>query len=230
MVSISLKNVQLDFPITYSDNRSLRNNLAQSFKNKNDNFNFKTSLKEINLEIKEGDVVGVLGPNGSGKSSLLRIIAGIYYPNVGSVIVKGKVLTLLDLNTGLEPESTGYENIYLLSYTRGYSKDQINKFIDKVVEFSDLQEAIFKPVRTYSSGMMSRLSASMILHFDADILLLDEFISTGDKFFKEKFDNFMEKKLINSKIVMLATHDEKLVKKLCNKIIYLNFGKIDKIE
>ena len=77
---------------------------------------------------------------------------------------------------------------------------------------------------------MSRLSASMILHFDADILLLDEFISTGDKFFKEKFDNFMEKKLINSKIVMLATHDEKLVKKLCNKIIYLNFGKIDKIE
>ena len=230
MASISLKNVHLDFPITYTDNRSLRNSITQRLSKKNDNFSFKTSLSGINLELKEGDVVGVLGPNGSGKSSLLRIIAGIYYPNIGSVIIKGKVLTLLDLNTGLEPESTGYENIYLLSHMRGYSKEQVNGFIDEVVEFSDLQEAIFKPVRTYSSGMMSRLSASMILHFEADILLLDEFISTGDKNFKEKFNDFMVKKLQDSKIVMLATHDEILVKKLCNKILYLNYGKIEKSE
>lgn len=230
MAIIKLSNVNLNFPMTYVDNRSLRNNLTQRIINKNKNFSFKTSLENINLEFNDGDFVGILGPNGSGKSSLLRIIAGIYYPNSGGVLVEGKVLTLLDLNTGLEPESTGYENIYLISFMRGYTKDQIDKFIDKVVEFSGLEEAIFKPVRTYSSGMMMRLSASIILHFEADILLLDEFISTGDKDFKKKFDEYMSKKLEFTKIVILASHSEETVKKLCNKIIYLNSGKIDKIE
>ena len=226
MAYISLKNVNLDFPITYSDNRSLRNNLIQRLAGKNDNFSFKTSLTGIDLEFKDGDVVGILGPNGSGKSSLLRIIAGIYWPNGGSIDVIGKVLTLIDLNTGLEPESSGYENIYLLSYMRGYNKNQVDGFIDEVVEFSGLQEAIFKPVRTYSSGMMSRLSASIILYFNADILLLDEFISTGDKDFRKKFKNYMMNKLAETKIVLIATHDEILTNEICTKVVMMEKGTI----
>ena len=139
-------------------------------------------------------------------------------------------MTLLDLNTGMEPENSGYENIFLLSYLRGYKKNQIKNFIDRVIEFSELGDAILKPVRTYSSGMVSRLAASMILQFTSDIILLDEFISTGDKMFQEKFKQHMSKKLKNSKIVVIASHDEKLVKEICNRVLKVENGFVKEVK
>lgn len=230
MASICLKNLNLKFPKTFNHDRSLRNRLTNLITAKKTQFDLISSLKNINLNFKDGDVVGILGPNGSGKSSLLRVISGIYTPTSGERIIEGKILTLLDLNTGLEVESTGYENIYLLSYLRGYSKETINEFVEDIIEFSELGEAILKPVRTYSSGMIQRLSASMILHFDADIILLDEFISTGDKNFRIKFAEYMKKKLKQTKIVIFASHDEILVKKICSKVYEMDLGTIKEIS
>jgi ABC-type polysaccharide/polyol phosphate transport system ATPase subunit len=230
MARILLKNISLQFPKTFNYDRSLRNRFIKALKGNENNFEFISSLKNVNIEVNEGDVVGVVGPNGSGKSSLLRIIAGIYYPSTGLRVVEGKILTLLDLNTGMEPENTGYENIFLLSYLRGYKRNQINKFVNQVVEFSELGDAILKPVRTYSSGMVSRLAASMILHFRSEIILLDEFISTGDIKFQDKFKKFMSKKLNNTKIVIIATHDQKLVKKICNRVLTIEKGNVSEIS
>ena len=136
------------------------------------------------MNLKEGDKVGLLGPNGSGKTSLLKIISGIYHPNNGKVIVNGSISTLISLTTGLDLEMDGVENIYLTSYLRGYKKE-IDEKIPQIIEFSELGESIYKPTRTYSSGMLTRLAASIIISFHSDILILDEFISTGDKDFKK---------------------------------------------
>ena len=225
MASVKLNDVNLKFPMSYGQ-RSLRSELLKSFKNQNKNFSFISALKDINLEIKDGDKVGILGSNGSGKSSLLRIIAKIFKPTEGSVHTNGNILTMLDLTTGLQMESTGLENIYLISYLRGYKKREIEKFLYKVIEFSELGEAIYKPVRTYSSGMITRLSASMVLCFPSEILILDEFISAGDTDFHEKLKKHMLEKIEETNILLFASHNEELVNNICNKKIYMNHGRI----
>lgn len=228
MSHILLNDVQLEFPKFFK--RSIRNEIMDKMLNKENKFSFYSALKNINLNINEGDKIGLLGANGSGKTSLLKIIAGIYYPNSGSVSVDGKVLTLISLTTGLDPELNGLENIYLVSYLRGYKKKHIDNKVADIIDFSELGESIFKPVRVYSSGMLTRLSASIFVHFDSDILLLDEFISTGDSAFKDKLFEFMLNKIKKTKIVLFASHDEKMVEKICNIKVFMNDGQITKIE
>lgn len=229
MALIKLKDVSLKFPMSY-DARSLRTDLLNGFKTQNKNFSFVSALKNINLDIKDGEKIGIVGSNGSGKSSLLRIISKIFKPTEGIVKIEGKLLTMLDLNTGLQMESSGLENIYLISYLRGYKKKNINQFLKKVIEYSELGEAIYKPVRTYSSGMITRLSASMVLCFPSEILILDEFISAGDKDFHIKFQKHMLEKIEEANIVLFASHDHEMVDKICTKKVYMNHGKIVKIE
>lgn len=228
MSHILLNDVQLEFPKFFK--RSIRNEIMDKMLNKENKFSFYSALKNINLNINEGDKIGLLGANGSGKTSLLKIIAGIYYPNSGSVSVDGKVLTLISLTTGLDPELNGLDNIYLVSYLRGYKKKHIESKVADIIDFSELGESIFKPVRVYSSGMLTRLSSSIFVHFESDILLLDEFISTGDSAFKDKLFEFMLNKIKKTKIVLFASHDEKMVEKICNIKVFMNDGQITKIE
>lgn len=228
MSHILLNDVQLEFPKFFK--RSIRNEIIDKMLNKENKFSFYSALKNINLNINEGDKIGLLGANGSGKTSLLKIIAGIYYPNSGSVSVDGKVLTLISLTTGLDPELNGLDNIYLVSYLRGYKKKHIESKVADIIDFSELGESIFKPVRVYSSGMLTRLSSSIFVHFESDILLLDEFISTGDSAFKDKLFEFMLNKIKKTKIVLFASHDEKMVEKICNIKVFMNDGQITKIE
>jgi lipopolysaccharide transport system ATP-binding protein len=228
MASIKLSDVNLKFPMSY-DARSLRVDLLKGFKNQNKNFSFVSALKDINLDIKDGEKIGIVGSNGSGKSSLLRIISKIFKPTQGIVKTEGKLLTMLDLNTGLQMESSGLENIYLISYLRGYKKKDIKKFLNEVIEYSELGEAIYKPVRTYSSGMITRLSASMVLCFPSEILVLDEFISAGDSDFHVKFQKRMLEKIEEANILLFASHDHEMVDNICTKKIYMNHGKIVKI-
>ena len=228
MAYIKLENVYLEYPISYSE-KSIRVELIEKLTNKNKNFSFHSALKNINLEINDGERVGIIGLNGSGKSTLLRIISGIYKPTKGAVITEGKKLTMLDLNSGIQMESTGLDNIYLISYLRGYKTHEIKKIVDKIIEFSGLGEAIFKPVRTYSSGMIARLSASMVLNFSSNILILDEFISVGDQDFHEKFEIFMLEKIKKSQIMIIASHDHELIDEICTKKIIMQEGKIQNI-
>lgn len=228
MANIILKNVYLDFPLSYG--KSIRSEFIERFIKKNDQFPYYSALNNINIILKEGDKVGVVGPNGSGKTSLLKIISGIYHPNNGDVIVNGSVSTLISLTTGLDLEMDGIDNIYLTSYLRGYKKKEIDEKISQIIEFSELGESIYKPTRTYSSGMLTRLAASIIISFHSDILLLDEFISTGDKQFKDKLFKHMISKIQNSKIVIFSSHDEEMIDRFCNIKIFMENGSIKKIE
>lgn len=228
MTSISIKNVNLSFPKTY--NKSMRAELIDKIIKKNNNFSFYSALKNINLTIKEGDKIGLVGSNGSGKTSLLKILAGIYYPNSGEISVDGSISTLIALTTGLDLEMNGLENIYLSSYLRGFKKKEIEKKINQIVEFSELGESIYKPTRVYSSGMLTRLSSSIFISFESDIMLLDEFISTGDKSYRNKLLTHMEEKFKKSKIVVFASHEEKMIDKLCNIKVTMQDGEIVKIE
>lgn len=228
MAEILLKNVYLDFPLSYG--KSIRSELIEKFVKKNDQFPYFSALNNININLKEGDKVGLLGPNGSGKTSLLKIISGIYHPNNGKVFVNGTISTLISLTTGLDLEMDGIENIYLTSYLRGYKKKEIDEKIRQIIDFSELGESIYKPTRTYSSGMLTRLAASIIVSFHSDILILDEFISTGDKQFKDKLFKYMISKIQNSKIVVFSSHDEELINRFCNVKIFMESGSITKIE
>ena len=228
MADILLEDVYLDFPLSYG--KSIRTEFIDKFIKKNDQFPYYSALKDININLKEGDKVGLLGPNGSGKTSLLKIISRIYHPNNGKVIVNGSILTLISLTTGLDLEMDGVENIYLTSYLRGYKKKEIDEKITQIIEFSELGESIYKPTRTYSSGMLTRLAASIIISFDSDILILDEFISTGDKDFKNKLFKYMISKIQNSKIVIFSSHDEEMIDRFCNIKVFMENGSIKKIE
>ena len=173
---IKLTNVELNYPI-YSMNRSLRSIILN--KNKN-NIKFIHALKNINIEIKKGDKIGLLGKNGSGKTTLLKTIGGIYTPSSGKIFIKHKTFSLFDIQMGLNGDATGIENIFILGYLRGFSKSVIKEKIDNIIEFAELKDFIHLPINTYSSGMKIRLVTAIALEIDPKILLIDEFFGAGD--------------------------------------------------
>lgn len=229
MSKIILENISLVFPNTYGSPKSLRGEMVEFLKGVS-HFEFISSLKSINLELNDGDKLGILGPNGSGKSSLLRVLAGIYVPTSGMFHIEGKLLSLISLTSGIDQEATGYENIFSICYMQKYRTDEIKKKLQSIIDFSELGENIYRPVRTYSSGMIMRLASSILVNFEADILILDEFISTGDKHYKEKLTNKIFEIIKKSKIFIFASHDENMVNKLCNKKIYLKKGSVVSYE
>ncbi len=222
---IILKNINLKFPKTYSD-RSLRNEIFRYLSKQRQIFTYESGLNNINLKLNQGDRLGIIGKNGSGKSTLLRVLSNIYRPDSGLVLISGKVLSMLSLNTGFDMELEAIENIYNISFLRGFKKADIDKKLKNILDFSELGNSAQKPLRTYSSGMIARLAASMILNFEGDILIFDEFISTGDSQFKKKFEEEIKKKIINSKIFVIASHDENLINKICNKVALIERGEL----
>jgi len=229
MTSITLDSVSLRFKNTYGKEKSLRAELFKYLK-KDLKFEYFSSLKNINLKLNSGDKLGILGPNGSGKSSLLRIISSIYTPTEGLIKINGNVLSVISNNSGIDLESTGIENIYQICYMRNYSTKQIEEKLMEIISFSELGPTIYKPARTYSSGMLIRLTVSILLNLDSDILILDEFISTGDHDFGKKVRSKIIEKIDKSKIFLLASHNYELVNQLCNKKIFLEKGEIIKKE
>lgn len=238
MAHISLKNLSIVFPIFDSSSRSIKRKIIDKAiggkikNNEKTNLINVKALSEINLEINDGDRVGVYGHNGSGKSTLLRVISGIYkpFPGNGEVIVNGKVVSLIDIYIGIEEELTGRENIFIRGILLGHSIKEINNFIGKIIDFSELEDYIDLPVRIYSSGMVLRLIFSINMMASPEILLLDEWISVGDENFKKKAEKKIQEILLTTKILVIASHSLDLLKKNCNKIIFLEKGKIAKIE
>ena len=185
-------------------------------------------LKDISIDIKKGEVVALIGTNGSGKSTLLKLMTKIIYPNKGSIEVYGKLTSLLELGAGFHPDFSGRENIYFNASIFGLTKKEIDKRLEKIIDFSELRDFIDNPVRTYSSGMFMRLAFAVAINVDADILLIDEILSVGDEHFQKKcFDKMRDLKK-QGKTMVFVTHNMKAVTELCDRAVWLYEGKIKK--
>lgn len=187
------------------------------------------ALKEINLEIKKGEKVGVIGDNGSGKTTLLKIITGITNPTKGNVQVSGRIAALIDLDAGFHPELTGEENIYLNGMLLGMNKNEIEKKFDKIIDFSGIGKFIDAPFYTYSSGMAFRLGFSIAIHSDPDILLLDEVLAAGDQNFRKKSYQKIQSFFKEGKTILYISHDLNNLERLCNQAVWLDNGQIKAI-
>ena len=187
------------------------------------------AIKGVSFEVPKGEILGICGKNGSGKSTLLRAISGIFSADHGTINLHGNSISLLSIGVGFQKQLTGYENIYLSGMLLGYTKEQIDKKVDEIIEFSELGEFVYRPVRSYSSGMYSKLAFSITAILETDIILIDEVLSVGDVHFKEKSYNKM-KELIssNDRTVVIVSHSTNTIVELCDKVIWLNEGVIKK--
>lgn len=184
------------------------------------------ALKEVSFSLKEGDRLGILGLNGAGKSTLLKIIAGVLKATEGSVSTKGRIVPLLELGAGFDPQYTGSENIYLYGAVLGYPKEFIKEKYDEIVEFSELGDFIHVPVKNYSSGMKARLGFSIATIVEPEILILDEVLSVGDARFRKKSEKKIKSMFDNGITVLFVSHNIDQVKRLCNRGILLEGGKL----
>lgn len=185
------------------------------------------AVKGVSFDVPKGQILGICGKNGSGKSTLLRAISGIFSPDSGSINLHGNSISLLSIGVGFQKQLTGYENIFLSGMLLGYSKEQIEAKIDDIIEFSELGDFIYRPVRSYSSGMHSKLAFSITAILETDIMLIDEVLSVGDIHFKEKSYNKMKELISNDdRTVVIVSHNSNTIKELCNKVIWLHEGLI----
>lgn len=184
------------------------------------------ALDNISFEVKKGESFGIIGRNGSGKSTMLQILAGIIKATSGEVELKGRVAALLELGSGFNPESTGYENIYMNAAILGVSKDEINKKVDEIIEFADIGDFVNQPVKTYSSGMYVRLAFAVAINVDADILLIDEALAVGDVFFRQKCYTKLNQLKEEGKTIILVSHGMNEVEQFCDRAMLLNKSKV----
>ena len=188
-----------------------------------------TALQDINFTINDGEVVGIIGRNGAGKSTTLGLIAGVLTPTYGNVIVNGRIAPLLELGAGFHSDLTGRENIMLNAMLLGMSKKEITSKIDQIIDFSELDEFIDQPIRKYSSGMLARLGFSIAIQVEPEILLIDEVLSVGDQSFSEKSEKAIFNFKKNGTTIVLVSHDSGSIRKLCDKVIWIENHKIKMI-
>ncbi len=183
-------------------------------------------LKDINISIKAGSTVGLIGRNGSGKSTLLKLLSKIIYPDLGTIMISGKVSTLLELGAGFHPDFTGRENIYLNASILGLSRSEVDERIGDVIAFAELEDFIDNPVRNYSTGMYMRLGFAVAINVDPDILLIDEVLAVGDAAFQSKCQEKIDSFRTRGKTIVLVTHDTSQAESLCDYTIWLDNGEI----
>lgn len=226
---ISARNVSLRVPIFLPKERQLLSNpirLVTDLYMGRSTRTFTTLLEEINLTLLPGERLGLVGPNGAGKSTLLKVLAGIYQPSTGKVQINGEATGMFGIALGMLPEATGLENIYMRGLQMGLGLKQIRALVPEVVEFSELDDAIEKPLNTYSSGMRMRLTVAVSTMIVPDILLMDEWIGAGDAHFRAKFQDRMLGLVESSRGLVLATHSVSLMNSLCTRAVVLKGGRI----
>lgn len=201
---------------------SIKQNLLTGKKHKKE---ICEAVKNVSFKVKRGEILGIVGKNGSGKSTMLRAIAGIFSPNSGTVNLHGNSISLLAIGVGFQKELSGRDNILLSGMLLGFTEQQIQEKMDEIIEFSELGDFIDAPVRTYSSGMHSKLAFSITAILETDIILIDEVLSVGDARFKKKSYKKM-KQLISDKdrTVVIVSHDMKAVRDLCDKVLWIHEG------
>lgn len=231
MSSIDLRNVSLTFTIYDAHQRSFKNRILNYPVGGNisagpSGHTNILALDNISAKFARGDRVALVGHNGSGKSTLLRVIAGVYVPQTGSVDVTGRISTLFNLQLGVDPTGTGFDNIYLRGLVLGFSKREIDERIDEISRFSELGRFLELPMHAYSQGMRMRLLFAISTSIRPDILLMDEWIGTGDKHFVDRAEKRLKELIGESNILVMATHNLSLAERLCNKVVLMSHGRI----
>jgi ABC-type polysaccharide/polyol phosphate transport system ATPase subunit len=231
MAFLRLRNLSVEFPIYQGSSRSLKKLLVATTTQGNlardatQRINVR-ALNDINLDIEDGDRIGLIGANGAGKTTLLRILAGIYLPTRGQVYSSGKISALLDVSLGLNPDATGLENIILRGMYMNIHPREMRTRVDDIAEFTELGAYLDMPARTYSAGMMVRLGFAVSTCILPEILLMDEWLSAGDARFLEKAQKRMEQFVGSSNILVLASHSVDLLRNWCNRGILLQHGRV----
>ena len=223
MNAIEIRNMYNDFKLVYDKPTTLKERICFW---KTTKVQKRQVLKNINLDIKKGETVALIGTNGSGKSTLLKLMTKILYPNKGTLETHGKLTSLLELGAGFHPDFTGRENIYFNAAIFGLTRQEIDKRIDEIIEFSELGDFIDNPVRTYSSGMYMRLAFSIAINVDAEILLIDEILAVGDQHFQDKCFAKLKEMKESEKTIVIVTHSLGQVRELCDRAIWIYNGEV----
>ncbi|MCF2134720.1 MULTISPECIES: ABC transporter ATP-binding protein [Burkholderiaceae] len=231
MAYIELRGATLDLPIYDVQGRSLKKKLMRigrrnSIAENHDGVIVVRALDNIDLRLESGDRVGLIGHNGAGKSTLLRMMAGIYAPTQGQVVTDGKTVPLLDINLGMDENSTGMQNIRLRGLLLGMSDQEIRTKQQSIAEFCELGDYLDLPLRTYSSGMRMRLAFAVSTAVDAEILLLDEVMGVGDASFMHKAEQRLADFHSRAEIVVFAMHANSAIRRVCNKALWMERGHV----
>jgi ABC-type polysaccharide/polyol phosphate transport system ATPase subunit len=206
---------------TYILDEKFKQNFREKIVSNSNQVQIVQALKNINLSIEKGEVVGILGDNGSGKSTLLKLISGITRPSLGTIEIHGKVASILEVGTGFNPELSGRENIYFSGEVLGMKRKELKNLEAKIIAFSEIKDFIDMQVKYYSSGMFMRLAFSVVAHVDADIILLDEVFSVGDASFRRKSEARIKEMANSEKTVIVVSHDLSSLSKLCSRFVWL---------
>lgn len=228
---LRLDNVNVSFPVYHGGSRSLkkailsRSSAGRIARDANDRIMID-ALREVSLSLVSGDRLALIGPNGAGKTTLLRVMAGIYEPLSGSVQIRGRISPMFDIGLGIDGDLSGYDNIRIRGLLLGLSSQEIEKLLPDIAEFTELGDYLDMPVRTYSSGMMLRLTFAVATCFEPEILLMDEWILAGDAQFmskaRERIGSFVKK----ASVLVLASHNLNVCRQWCNKAAWMDQGKL----
>lgn len=231
MTLVRASNVTVEFPIYEASARSLRSAVMRTatggvLAEDAAHHVVVRALDRVSFELQEGDRVGLVGHNGSGKSTLLRVIAGVYEPLSGSLHVQGTVASMMNVWLGMNMDATGLENIYMRARVLGIKRREVAALVDDIAAFAGLGNYIHMPFRTYSSGMQMRLAFAASTIVNADVVLMDEWLSAGDASFTQKAQDRLRSMLDRTKVLILASHNDELIRRNCNKIMRLEHGRI----
>ncbi len=230
MSLVQLKDLSLRYPLYGLSSRSLKKELIKMALGKRlgiaDEVVVVNALENLNLNIEAGQKIGLVGNNGAGKSTLLKVLAGIYPPTTGKLLLKGTVGALFDVHFGMDFEATGYENVYIRAYLLGIPRKKISAMMADIEEFTELGEFLEMPVKSYSNGMLLRLSFGLSTMVAPNILLIDEIINVGDAIFIEKAKERLAKFIHQSDALLLASHANDIIESMCTEVLWLDKGRI----
>ncbi len=226
--AVAVNDLDITYRVNLERKPSLKNALVKAGKRQKQNYREVKALRGVSFEVPQGKCTGFIGANGAGKSTLMRAVAGILPPTEGSIEVRGKVSTLLALGVGFNTALTGRENVVLGALAAGLTRSEVHEKFDEIADFADLGDFIDMPMRTYSSGMFSRLAFSVAVNMEPDILIIDEALSAGDASFKERAAKKMESLMAQAGTMLLVSHALQTIQDLSDEVIWLHKGRLIK--
>lgn len=221
---IKVEGLSLRYRIVKERPRTLQEYVIRLLKGKRLEHEGFWALKDVSIEVKKGETLGIIGPNGAGKSTFLKVIASVLRPTEGSVTVRGRIAPLIELGAGFDMELTGVENIYLNASILGLSRREIKEKFERIIEFSELGDFIHSPLKSYSSGMVARLGFSIATEVEPDILIIDEVLAVGDERFRKKCDERIRSFKDKGVTILFVSHNVSEVKRLCDNVLWLDRG------